>query len=145
MDTREDFSGAAHLLRIFLAHFRKTAAYRERLPDPKPKLLQSDTQFISMHAKRLAEAAPGDWLTVSVPDRIRPFERYLRSGMSTAPIVDGRGSRQMMPRPGEIRRPCQWFTSPQASSFFFTEEETQQLMSAVAADYTADLAGLDAR
>ena len=59
--TGGDFSAASQLLRIFLDVFTQTLAVRERVADPKPKLLtaEGEGKFIGLHGKRLNELAGG--------------------------------------------------------------------------------------
>jgi hypothetical protein len=141
---RQDFSAAAHLLRVFLGEFRRTKVYRERIGYPKPKLLtaEGETKFIGLHGTRLIKAAGGGWFRMTTHDRLAIFNTYLRRGMSTAPARDA--GLRMVPAAGELPRRCDWFTSRQAANFYITEEETGDLLAAVAAVYAADMEALSA-
>eukprot|EP00959_Pyramimonas_sp_CCMP1952_P166731 3484750-Pyramimonas_sp.AAC.1 len=141
---RQDFSAAAHLLRVFLAEFKQTAACRERIGDPKPKLLTAagERKFIGLHGKRLNLLAGGRWFEMGTQERLAFFNTYARRGMSTAP--EKLAGQRMMPVAGELARRCDWFSGEQAVRFHITEEEAGELLDAVAAVYTADIEALGA-
>ena len=56
---RGGFPAASQLLRIFLDVFTQTLGVRERVEDPKPRLLTSERKFIGLHAKPLVQKAGG--------------------------------------------------------------------------------------
>eukprot|EP00959_Pyramimonas_sp_CCMP1952_P474975 9503951-Pyramimonas_sp.AAC.1 len=141
---RESFSAAAHLVRVFLGEFAKTTGFRERIADPKPRLLTAagEGEFIGRHAKGLTKAAGGRWFQMTPQERLAIFDAYLRRGLSTAPARHA--GHRMEPAADERPRRCDWFSSPQAAGFYVTEEETAALVGAVAAVYTSDLGALSA-
>ena len=141
---RDSFSATAHLVRVFLGEFAKTTAFRERIADPKPRVLTAagEGEFIGRHAKGLSTAAGGRWFQMAPQERLAIFDAYLRRGLSTAPARHA--GHRMEPADGERSRRCDWFSSPQAAGFYMTEEETAALLGAVAAVYISDLAALRA-
>ena len=140
---RDDFSAAAHLLRISHEEFRGTRACRERVGSPRPGLLTADGEmkFIGQHAKRLDNLGREGWFELPAHERLAIFNAYVRKGLSTAPSRYA-GAR-MTPAAGDGTRRCDWFSAPQSANFFITEAETADLLDAVARKYTADLEALE--
>ncbi len=135
----EEYSVVAHLLRVFLTEFVRTTACKERVGDPKPKVLTpgGELEFIGRHCKKLMDASGGRWFQMGARERMDVFAAYTRQGMSTAPVRAA--NLRMVPDPGERTRRCNWFSSESARSFYITDEETVTLLNAVACVYVADI------
>ena len=91
---RDDFSAAAHLLRISHEEFRGTRACRERVGSPRPGLLTADGEmkFIGQHAKRLNNLGREGWFELPAHERLAIFNAYVRKGLPTAPSLHAGGA-----------------------------------------------------